>query len=139
MGMEPMTEKYSTCIIVINSITGKLLTVSRKDNHKDLGLAGGKQEIGETPKQCAVRELKEETGLIALEEDLIEVYSCKARTSICTAFYAIKYSGEINPLPNEGIVVWSEWDAIMDESTTFHAYNRGLYKAFKEYLANTGF
>lgn len=42
----------------------KFLGVTRKDNHNDWGWPGGGLEPNETPAECALRELREETGCI---------------------------------------------------------------------------
>ncbi|MCA1057678.1 NUDIX hydrolase [Rossellomorea aquimaris] len=61
------------CVIIVNS-NKELLLQLRKDNHC-WGLAGGSLEIGETLEQVAKRELLEETGLLANELTLFNVYS----------------------------------------------------------------
>ena len=50
--------------VIIENPQGEILLGKRTDNHK-WGYAGGSIELGETIEECAVRELKEETGLIA--------------------------------------------------------------------------
>ena len=50
--------------VIIENSQGEILLGKRTDNHK-WGYAGGSIELGETIEECAVRELKEETGLIA--------------------------------------------------------------------------
>lgn len=61
------------CVIIVNS-DNELLLQLRKDNHC-WGLAGGSLEPGETLEQVARRELFEETGLVANELKLFNVYS----------------------------------------------------------------
>jgi ADP-ribose pyrophosphatase YjhB (NUDIX family) len=61
------------CVIVVNS-NNELLLQLRKDNNC-WGLAGGSLEIGETLEQAAKRELFEETGLIANQLILFNVFS----------------------------------------------------------------
>nr|MDD3720466.1 class I tRNA ligase family protein [Candidatus Gracilibacteria bacterium] len=63
--------KESTGIIVRNE-DGKILFGKRKTNGL-LTLAGGKIELGETPINCAKRELEEETGI---KSDKLELYTC---------------------------------------------------------------
>lgn len=48
--------------VVIIERDGQVLAVSRRDNHADLGLPGGKIEPGESPITAACREAAEELG-----------------------------------------------------------------------------
>lgn len=50
----------ATALILCN---GNCVLVSRKENHSDFGLPGGKLEDGETFYDAFVREIFEETGL----------------------------------------------------------------------------
>lgn len=53
---------------------GAVLLQRRRDTGQ-WALPGGKQELGETPSECAVRECKEETGVLAEVTGLLGVYS----------------------------------------------------------------
>ncbi|WP_128895820.1 NUDIX hydrolase [Longirhabdus pacifica] len=61
------------CVIVINE-SNQILLQLRKDNDC-WGLCGGALEMGETLEQAAKRELEEETGLIAKDLNLFDVFS----------------------------------------------------------------
>lgn len=58
-----------SALIVLND-KNEILLVERSDRNLWC-LPGGLQELGETFEEVAIRELKEETGLIAKKEDLI--------------------------------------------------------------------
>ena len=53
---------------------GAILLQRRRDTGQ-WALPGGKQDLGETPSQCAVRECLEETGILAEITSLLGVYS----------------------------------------------------------------
>lgn len=52
---------YAVSALIIND--GRILAVSRKTNHSDFGLPGGKLDPGESFKEALIREVMEETGL----------------------------------------------------------------------------
>jgi mutator protein MutT len=60
-------------LLVVNE-RGELLLQRRRDTGQ-WALPGGKQDFGETPSQCAVRECEEETGVAAQVSGLLGVYS----------------------------------------------------------------
>jgi len=57
-----------------------ILSVSRKTNHEDKGLPGGKCEPGETYMDAAIRELQEETGYLA--ENLEPIFMADGDTGL---------------------------------------------------------
>lgn len=60
--------------VIIENEHGEILLGKRTDNHK-WGYAGGSIELGESIEDCAKRELKEETGLIADELEYFMINS----------------------------------------------------------------
>lgn len=91
--------------IILNE-KGEILLQSRSDRDK-WGLPGGCQELEETFEEVIIREIKEETNLDVLEEDLeiIKIVSGPTRRSTCpngdtvvnnTVLYCVrKYTGEL--------------------------------------------
>ena len=83
-------------------------------------LVGGKLDPGETHIQAALRELEEETGLVASADDLIEIpvdYSAVIERKDETKHYSMKayvlpkYKGEIR---SEGDKTTPEWHEITE-------------------------
>jgi 8-oxo-dGTP diphosphatase len=61
----PMPSVTADCVVLTNTKTPKVLLIKRgSDPYKDCwALPGGYMEIDETTEDCAIRELKEETGI----------------------------------------------------------------------------
>lgn len=111
--------------VVVIKNNEKILAVSRKDNYNDWGLPGGKIEENETPKDTAIRETKEETGLTI--HDLTEVFISNDNTNcLVTAFIVNKWSGNIKQEKNGGAVDWVSIDDLLNGS--FGEYNKKLFK-----------
>jgi ADP-ribose pyrophosphatase YjhB (NUDIX family) len=105
-------------VVLINEL-GLILGVSRKDNHTDFGLPGGKMdpEDNNDPMVTAIRECKEETGLDV--SDLQLVFAIHKSGNMGYTYLA-KYSGEINH--NEPHVVkWVPMHVLINGS--FGRYN----------------
>lgn len=91
--------------VIVNNL-GQILLQSRADRDK-WGLPGGCQELGERFQDTIIREIKEETNLDVLEEDLelIDIVSGSSRRNNYpngdvvinnTALYCVRnYSGEL--------------------------------------------
>lgn len=79
-------------VVIINN-DGEVCLVSRKDDHDDFGLVGGKVDEGETLGQAAIRECKEETGIKITNLRLIFAMHRKNRMGYT---YLADYTGEID-------------------------------------------
>jgi ADP-ribose pyrophosphatase YjhB (NUDIX family) len=85
--------KISAQVVLINP-DGLILGVSRKDNHNDFGLIGGKKEdIDNTPEDTAIRETFEETGLRISNLRLVLAIH---KHGFMSYTYLADYEGEIN-------------------------------------------
>lgn len=109
-----------------------ILGVSRKHDHKDFGLVGGKCEDNETFEECVKREVLEETGLIVTTCEEIFERSCiyKNRETIGKTFLC-EVEGEIHT-DEPHIVKWVTWEELFNGS--FGEYNKALFKhLYNEY------
>ena len=109
----------STCVYLIHDQKWLMLYRNKKKNDVNHGKyigTGGKFLPGETPLQCALREVKEETGLSMtdpvyrgtvlfyyphLPDEKIWIYTCS------------QYTGEMHE-DEEGTLVWVSEDQILD-------------------------
>ena len=62
------------CGILAVDDLGRVLLQRRRDTGQ-WAIPMGKQELGETPSQCAIRETQEETGVLTEITDILGVYS----------------------------------------------------------------
>lgn len=120
-------QQLAVCGILIED--GKILSVSRKDDHTKIGLPGGKVNRGEFPQAAIVRECLEETGIQV-------TVSVDSFADNIDDFYVICYilsrvSDEVHEISEEetGKVEFVEIKKLLD-SSPFAEYNK---KAF-EYL-----
>ena len=66
--------KHTVTAIILNN-NNQVLGVSRKDDHEDFGLIGGKVDSGESFVNAIKREVKEETGLTINIDTMTEILS----------------------------------------------------------------
>ena len=75
------------------------------------GVPGGHWESGETLKDCALREVKEESGIEANNAQLISVYDFyradKEKSYVTIGMKADYVSGEFSDLQDEGRLDWA--------------------------------
>lgn len=110
----------------------EILTVSRKTNAQDKGLPGGRIERRDkTPAHAMIRELKEETGLIAQEYHLIFDAADDLNTR-CVTFRVTKYRGKIHTT-EKGVVAWSPAQDLVSKKASFHRFNTALFAKVDPY------
>jgi mutator protein MutT len=119
----------AVCGLVINP-DGKILVVSRKDNHQDFGLPGGKIEEGEHNIQALFRELKEETGLSPMSFMLLHEGEDDQGYRVYT-YLIHTYSGSIGS-NEEGIIKWTTWEKLTTLGS-FKDYNKKVHEKWIMY------
>lgn len=97
----------------------EILTIKYKDDNKKAGyydIPGGKIEDGETAEQAALRELKEETGIIAknLKNKGILKVEYPDRIFNFKIFLSTEFNGEISPIENN-ISKWVKIEELLKE------------------------
>lgn len=130
-------EKFAVCVFLYSPRNNKVLASSRKYDHSDFGLPGGKVEADEMPTFAACREVMEETGYVL--HDLAPFFIQKEASSgyLTTTFlprvateeldHMIENLETVEPQEGEGLVRWVSPE-ILVESSSFSEYNLKLMR-----------
>jgi len=118
---------HAVSIVLIND-EGKILGVSRKHDHTDMGLVGGKVDPEDNFDliAAAIREAKEETGLDI--HDLEVIYASHWGNRMQWTFLA-KWTGEIHT-DEPHVVKWIDTKTLMQGS--FKEYNLEVLASLNE-------
>lgn len=112
--------KEAVQVVILNK-EGEVLAVSRKDDHNDFGLVGGKVDEGETPIQAIMRECLEETGIVIYENGLIPIFQMHKNGYMGYTYLAKVWDGKIQT-DEPHVVKWTSFDTIIDG--TFGYWNK---------------
>lgn len=118
--------KTAACVLIEEN--GLFLSVSRKDDHEDFGLPGGKLDPNETFIQAAKREALEETGL------LVHINPWNPFIFKDGDSFVITFEGSVIEKTNEveeketGVVKYATKEEICKGS--FSEYNLAMFKHF---------
>lgn len=121
--------KYAVMAVILNS-NNEILSVSRKYDHNDMNLPGGKVDKEDANfKEALAREVLEETGLI-INTETVELVFVMYRDGFMGYTYFIKdWEGEIYT-DEPHIVKWTKYETITKGS--FGDFNKLLYKSLDE-------
>lgn len=104
---------------------GKYLMLNRNKKEKDINKGkwigvGGKFEYGESPEECVLREVKEETGLILKSYKLrciVTYVSNSWETEYMFVFTSNDFEGQQNIDCDEGDLKWIDKESIVNLNT----------------------
>ena len=116
--------KLATICYVDNGKQFLLLHRNKKSNDVHEGKwigVGGKFEAGETPEECAIREIYEETGLVAKKLDICGVITFPEFTPendwYTYVFRVTDFEGNLHSECEEGTLEWVDYDRVLEKPT----------------------
>lgn len=126
---------YSVAALMF--VGSQVVAVSRKTNHNDFGLPGGKIDPGETPEEACAREVWEETGVKVIRmrqvyEDLCRVENGESRPA--RTYLIEEWEGQPQATKENAVVTLLDPKQLMNPGNTFCTYNYNLFN----HLSKTG-
>lgn len=116
--------KLATICYIDNGKELLLMHRNKKPNDVHTGkwiAVGGKLEVGESPEECAIREIFEETGLVAKEMTLKGIITFPQFTPdhdwYTYVFKVSAFEGELLEDCPEGTLEWVPYDQALDKPT----------------------
>ena len=126
---ETMIAPFAACMLVRRH--GLILAVSRHFRPRDLGLPGGKIDPGESPRMAAIRELYEETGVVARSVSTAPVFDAVDDTGHRVLTFEALVDVRIVPREMEegARVEWVSVERLVRGPASWKQYNLSLFTA----------
>ena len=115
--------KFTTLCYIEKDDKSLMLYRNKKENDLNEGkwvAVGGKFEEKESPDECVVREVREETGLTIMKYKLrcvVTFVSDKWETEHMYVYLATEFKGELKKECDEGELKWVDKDKVLDLPT----------------------
>ncbi len=122
--------------IVVMNTRNEIICVSRKDDHTDFGLVGGKVDPEDKDTlDASIRELFEETGLLYERDKFIKIYQGNHMDYWQVTYFVNVISDMDDSVfkhDEPHVVKWSNWQTVFDGS--FGEYNRIIKDRIKKLI-----
>ena len=112
----------TTMVMVKDAVQNKVLVIDRVKSWEGISFPGGHLETGESLTGCAIREIKEETGLVILNPEPCGIIHWMHRQThdryLAFLFRTEVFSGAILADTDEGRVFWADIDELKCRPST---------------------
>ncbi|MGF9979198.1 NUDIX hydrolase [Viridibacillus arvi] len=128
-----MKEWFGSAAICINE--NKEVLMVKGSNSESWAIPSGGIEQGETPEECCIREVKEETGYDIVIEDSLFIKETEIKGyKVKTYYFKVKKTGESEGINDpDNIIVDAGWKSLRDIQNIQHAYPEDL-EVLEEFL-----
>jgi 8-oxo-dGTP pyrophosphatase MutT (NUDIX family) len=124
-----LEEAPTAALVLAPSRSGRYAAIRSFKLGGAVGFPGGKVEPGETPEAAAVRELGEETGLVA--GPLTHLGTRDDGEHVTTLYLAPTWTGSLRS-SREGIAFWATQEELTGPSSAFRDFNRWAFQRLAE-------